>query len=291
MLRALFLLALCLATPAMAAQPLQVVASFSIVADMAREVGGERVAVSALVGPDEDAHSFQPRPSDARRVRDAAVVLANGLGFDGWIGRLARSAGRHAPVMVVSRSVVPIEFSAGQEVGVDPHAWQDLGNAVLYVHSIATALGDADPAGASAYARNAAAYIARIKALDAEIRATIARIPPQQRRIVTSHDAFGYFARAYGLEVLAPVGVSGSAEPTAAGVAALIRQLRREQVPAVFIENISDPRLVQRIQQESGARFGGTLYSDALSLDKPAAGTYLGMMRTNLETLARAMLR
>lgn len=289
-------LALLAALPLRAA-PLEVVASFSIVADLAREVGGERVSVTALVGPDEDAHGFAPRPSDARRIRDADLVVANGLGFDTWIERLAQSAGYRGPIVIASAGVEPIEdhtahgHAHGHDHGaIDPHAWQDVRNAQRYVANIAAALIDIDPDGADHYRDNAARYTAALQALDAEIRSTLAAVPAERRKVVTSHDAFGYFGRAYGLRFLAAAGVGSHSEPSAAGVARLVRQLRRENVAVVFLENVNDPRLIERIGSESGARVGGTLYSDALSAADGAAPTYVDMMRHNLGVLMDGLL-
>ncbi|MGB7991449.1 MAG: zinc ABC transporter substrate-binding protein, partial [Candidatus Methylophosphatis roskildensis] len=277
------------------AEPLPVVATFSIIADLTRAVGGERVRVRALVGPDADAHVYQPTPADARLIGRARLVVANGLGFEGWIDRLVAAAGYRGEVLVASDGIEVLHADehgkAARHHGTDadPHAWQDLRNVKRYVMNIAAALSRADPSGASRYRANAAAYAARLDALEAEFRTAIGRLPPQRRRVVTSHDAFGYLARAYGLRFEAPVGVSTDAEASAADVAALIRQIRREGIPAVFLENISDARLLERVRAETGARIGGTLYSDALSGPGGPAANYLDMMRHNLNTLTAAL--
>ena len=288
------------------AQPLEVTTSFSILGDLVGQVGGERVKVRTLVGADEDAHAFQPRPSDARNVGGAALVVVNGLGFDDWMVRLARSGGYKGEVVVASAGIDTLAMTTddhghdhGHDHGdeddkanakaVDPHAWQDVGNVRRYVANIADALAKADPAGASAYRANAERYDGELKALDAEIRAAFAALPTERRKVVSSHDAFGYFGRAYGIRFLSPVGVSNNAEPTAQGVARLIRQLKAEKVPAVFIENVADPRLIERIRSESGAQIGGTLYSDALSKAGGPAPNYVQMMRANLDALRQAM--
>jgi zinc/manganese transport system substrate-binding protein len=292
MLRRLLLLALLVCSLTCHASPLEIVTSFSILGDLLRQVGGERVRVTSLVGPGEDAHGYQPRPSDARRVKGAALVVANGLGFDPWLERLARSAGYQGEVVIASQGIRPLEMpahgdpDAGPEL--DPHAWQDVSQTRRYVATIAAALGSADPAGAAAYRAQAARYDATLASLDGEIRQAVSSLPAERRLVVTSHEAFGYFARAYGLHVLAPVGLSSNAEPTAAGVAALIRQIRQVRAPAIFLENISDPRLLERIRRESGARLGGTLYSDALA-PAPPADSYAGMMRENLRVLMTAL--
>jgi zinc/manganese transport system substrate-binding protein len=281
---------------ARAAADIEVVASFSILGDLVREVGGERATVHALVGPDQDAHVYEPRPSDARRAGTARLVVTNGLGFDDWLPRLARSSGYKGAVVVASDGIRPLPMNrpddhdhGGSAGRADPHAWQDIGNVRIYIGNIAAALAAVDPDGTDAYRANAARYLAALDALDADIRKAIARLPEERRKVVSSHDAFGYFARAYGLRFLAPAGVAGHSEPGARSVARLIAQLRREKAPPVFLENVSDPRLIERIRSESGAVMGGTLYSDALSSADGPAPTYLAMMRHNLATLMAAL--
>lgn len=290
-------------TPPAAREPLPVVASFSILGDLAQRIGGERVNVHVLVGPDADAHVYQPTPADAKRLGRAALVVVNGLGYEGWIDRLIASAGYRGPRVVASAGVVPLTASYeghgaahghahGHRKGgkdVDPHAWQDLANARRYVDNIAAALAAADPAGKDAYAANAGALQAEIDALDGEIRALLGALPEARRVVVTSHDAFAYFARAYGIRFVSPAGVSTDGAATAADVAKLIRQIRRDKIPAVFVENVSDPRLLDRIRAETGAKVGGTLYSDALSGPAGPAASYLSMMRHNAKTLAAAL--
>lgn len=274
------------------AEPLQVVASFSLLADMSRQVGGDRVEVKALVGPNGDAHVYQPTPTDAKTLAKADLVVMNGLGFEGWMERLVKAAGYRGPLVVASRGVTLLKLrhsDGAREGNADPHAWQDPANGRHYVVNIREALIQADPSGAEVYRARAEAYLARLDALDREARTTLGVLPPTRRKLVSSHDAFGYFARAYGLEFIAPVGVSTDAESSAADVAALIRQIRREQIPAVFVENISDPRLLERIRRETGARLGGTLFSDALSSADGPASTYLDMLRHNVRTLAAAL--
>jgi len=277
-------------------QPLPVVASFSILADFVTEVGGPRVAVTALVGPDGDGHVYQPTPADARTVAAARLVIVNGLGFEGWMDRLVKASGSRATIVTATRSVKPLrDPEAGHGHGhahgqhVDPHAWQDVGNARLYVTAIRDALIEADPAGRSDYEARATAYLGRLEALDGEIKAAIAKIPANRRRVITSHDAFGYFSKAYGLVFVAPQGVSTESEASAKDVARIIRQIRAEKLPAVFLENVSDPRLMERIAKETGARIGGKLYSDALSRADGTAGTYIEMMRNNIRELSSAL--
>ncbi|MDR0702228.1 MAG: zinc ABC transporter substrate-binding protein [Azoarcus sp.] len=299
-LRALLVLLGLLLVCARAAADIEVVTSFSILGDLVREVGGERVTVYALAGPDQDVHLHEPRPSDARRAGSARLVAINGLGLDDWLPRLARSSGYKGAVVVASDGIRPLPMNSpgdhdgdhehgGSARRIDPHAWQDVDNVRIYIGNIAAALTAADPDGANIYRANAARYLAALDALEADIRKAIARLPEERRKVVSSHDAFGYFARAYGLRFLAPAGVAGHSEPGARSVARLIAQLRREKSPPVFLENIQDSRLIERIRSESGAVAGGTLYSDALSSADGPAPTYLAMMRHNLATLMTAL--
>ncbi|SCW86818.1 metal ABC transporter substrate-binding protein [Ancylobacter rudongensis] len=294
-----------------------VVASFSILGDFVKEVGGDRVEVTTLVGPNGDAHVFQPAPGDAKKVSAAQIVFVNGLGFEGWIDRLVKASGTKAEIVVATKGITPREMADEDEDehaahdhgkdhkdhdhddhaekdghvhgGTDPHAWQSVANAQIYVANIRDALIAADPAGKAAYEANAAAYTAKLGALDAEIKAAMAAIPDSRRRIITSHDAFGYFGAAYGVEFIAPQGVSTDSEASAKDVARIIRQIKAENIPAVFMENISDPRLVKRIAKETKAKVGGELFSDALSDDKGPASTYIDMMKNNVAQLSSAL--
>lgn len=289
---ALILLLATMAAPAAAQEKLKVVATFSILADFVRNVGGDRVAVNALVGPNGDAHVYQPAPGDAKTLADARLVFANGLGFEGWINRLVKASGTRAPTIVATKGVKPrkAEDDQGHAHGdADPHAWQSVANARIYVANIRDALSLADPAGKDSYAANAAAYVAKLDALEAEVKAAIEKIPSDRRRIITTHDAFGYFAAAYGITFIAPQGVSTEAEVSAKDVARIITQIRKQKIPAVFLENVTDERLLKRIGAESGARIGGTLYSDALTDANGQAATYLDMMRHNVKQIAAAL--
>lgn len=295
-------LAVVLSAPAIAADRLPVVASFSILGDMTARVGGDRVAVTTLVRPDGDAHVYEPTPDDVRAVAAARLLVVNGLGFEGWMDRLAGASGYAGPVVVASKGVAPREMAEEEHAdaeghdhhghdhhGIDPHAWQDVANAVTYVKSIAAGLDAADPAGKATYDANAAAYVAELEALDAEVRAALATLPADRRRIITSHDAFGYFGAAYGLRLSAPEGLSTEAEASAADVAALIRQIRADAVPAIFVENIKDRRLIDQIAAETDAAVGGELYTDALSDKDGPAPTYVEMVRHNVKTLTEAL--
>lgn len=294
------------ATTTVAAAPLKVVASFSILGDMVVQVGGELVAVRTLVGPDGDAHVYQPTPGDAQAVAGAGLVVVNGLGFEGWLDRLIGAAGYRGQVVTASSGVAAQTMVEEEEEGgvtrpgrklvspkrvEDPHAWQDLRNGVIYVRNIAEGLAAADPANAATYRARAQAYARELTALDRWVRDTLEPIPADRRKVITGHDAFGYFANAYGVMFTAPVGISTEAEPTAADVARLIRQIRQEHVKALFVENMTDPRLIEQIGRETGAEPGGTLYADALSQAAGPAPTYVAMFRHNTALLAAAMRR
>ncbi|KQP50437.1 metal ABC transporter substrate-binding protein [Methylobacterium sp. Leaf108] len=276
------------------ATPIRAVATFSILGDLVRQVGGDRVVVSTLVGPDADAHGYNPAPGDARTLLEAQIVFVNGIGFEGWIDRLIKASGSKAPVITASTGVATIAdqdhgHDHGKDHPVDPHAWQSIPNAKRYVANIRDGLARVDPAHAAAYAANAAAYLARLDALDARARAAIAAIPADQRRVITTHDAFGYFGAAYGLRFIAPQGVSSDSEASPRDVARIIRQIRKDKIPAVFLENIADPRLMQQIAKESGARIGGKVYSDALSKPDGPAASYIDMMTNNLAAFGSAL--
>jgi zinc/manganese transport system substrate-binding protein len=273
----------------MAAEKLKAVASFSILADLVKQVGGDHVEVTAIVGPDGDAHVFQPSPLDAKAIADANIVVINGLGLEGWTARLIQSSGTKAPVVVASKGVRPLQGEGEEKGKADPHAWQSIANAKIYVANIRDGLIAADPADKADFEANAKAYLARLDQLEAEVKAAIASIPPKNRKIITTHDAFGYFARAYGMSFIAPQGVSTETEPSAKDVAKIIRQIKAQRIPAVFLENISDDRLMQQIARETGARIGDKLYSDALSNPDAGAGTYLDMMHNNIAAFTKAL--
>jgi zinc/manganese transport system substrate-binding protein len=284
-----------------------VVASFSILGDMVTQIAGDRVRLRMLAGPNADAHSFSPRPSDAQALRGAALVVRNGLGFDGWMDRMIRAAGYTGPVATATQGITPRQMDAhshGHDHGgagrrqnhsvaprqvPDPHAWQDLRFGIAYARTIAAALAQAVPAEAAAIQANAAAYVARLEALDAWVRAQVAAVPEARRKVVTSHDAFGYFGAAYGVTFLAPQGISTEAEPSAADVARLIRQIRAEGITAVFLENMGNPATLERLAREAGVTVRGRLYADALSEPAGPAPTYEAMFRHNIGVLVPAM--
>ncbi|MEM9707552.1 MAG: zinc ABC transporter substrate-binding protein [Pseudomonadota bacterium] len=364
------LVAASLALPGMAAaeEPIPVVATFSILGDMVQRIGGEHIALTTLVGPDGDAHVYQPTPQAAAAVSGAEVLFMNGLEFEGWLERLAEAASFDGELVVATAGIDPLEFDehdehgdehgeehadhddhggehgdedhasaehdhdhgdehaeeqasaehdhdhgdehgeeqaelsdhddhddhgdahAGHDHGAfDPHAWQSIENALVYVDNITAALAKEDPSNAAAFYENRAAYVAELEALEADIDLMMAAIPEERRTIVTSHDAFGYLAAHYGLEFEAPQGLSTESEASAADVAELITQIREESISAVFVETITDNRLIEQIASETGAIVGGTLYSDALSGAEGPAATYIDMMRHNAMTLSQAL--
>jgi zinc/manganese transport system substrate-binding protein len=269
---------------------IEVVASFSILADFVANVGVDRVLVASLVGPNGDAHVYSPTPSDARKLAAAKVVFINGLGFEGFMPRLVQVSSTKARVVVASNGITPRKLSgSGAPDAFDPHAWQSVGNAKIYIANIRAGLTAADPDGRAAYERSATAYLDRLDALDRDIRAAVAKIPVARRRIVTTHTAFGYFQDAYGLEFIALEGIATDAEPSARDLAKIIAQLKRDHIAAVFLENVTDPRLLEQIAAETGGRIGGTLYSDALTDASGEAPSYLAMMRHNLKVLTAAL--
>lgn len=313
-----------LAASAARAEELKVVASFSVIADMARNVGGDQVAITTLVGADSDVHVYEPSPADAAALSKADVVLVNGLHFEGFLHRLVESSASEAAIVELAKDVKPIAFKqpsaeAEGETGghdhdgehghdgvhdhatgsdhhahvhgpIDPHAFQSIPNAITYVRNIADAFCAADSEGCAAYRANAESYTERLRDLDREVRAMIATIPAGKRVVITSHDAFGYFGHEYGLTFLAPQGIATDAEPSAADVAKLIGQVKHQKAAAIFVENITNARLIEQIAAETGVKVGGTLYSDALSGPDGPAPTYMDMMRVNADRIRGAIL-
>ena len=276
-----------LASPLQAADRINVVASFSIISDFVRAIGGERVNLTTLVGPDSDVHVYAPTPSDAKTVAAAQVLIVNGLGLEGWLPRLVQSSGSKAPIVTATTGIAPLKSGSDS----DPHAWQSVVNAKLYVTNIRDALAGADPADAAFFRDRAGRYLADLDGLDREVREAIGKIPPSRRKVISTHDAFGYFAAAYGIAFIAPLGVSTESEPSARDIAKIIGQVRAARIPAVFLENISDDRLVGRIAAETGAVIGGTLFSDSLTTEKGDAPTYIAMVRHNIKPLTSALER
>jgi zinc/manganese transport system substrate-binding protein len=289
-MRARFWLCLVLAittSPLHAAERLNVVVSFSILGDFVQEVGGDRVNLTTLVGPNSDVHVYTPAPADAKTVAEARLLVINGLGLEGWLPRLLQSSGSRAEIVEAAKSIAPLRLGSD----ADPHAWQSVANAKIYVANIRDALIAADPADAETFRTRTDRYLAKLDALDAEVRGAIAKIPPERRKVISTHDAFGYFAAAYGVAFIAPLGVSTESEPSARDIAKIIAQVRSARIPAVFLENISDDRLVGRIAAETGAKIGGTLFSDSLTDEKGEAPTYIAMVRHNIMALTSALGR
>jgi len=284
---------------AQGADKLPVVASFSIVADFVREVGGDRIALTTIVGPGGDGHVYSPTPMDAKTLAAAKVIVVNGLKFEGWMDRLIKASGAKGRVITAAQGIkvrnVPHRHGHkdnhghDHSGGADPHAWQSVANARRYVENIRNGLIAADPEGKAVYETNAASYIARLEALDKEIKSVFEGIPKERRVLITSHDAFGYFGPAYGFRLISPVGVSTESEASAKDVAIIIREIKRRKAAAVFMENVSDPRLAKRIADETGAKIGGTLFSDALTAKDGLAPDYIAMMRHNAKTIADAL--
>jgi zinc/manganese transport system substrate-binding protein len=273
-------LLLVLATPAVAQDKIKVVATFSILGDLVTEVGGDRIDLTTLVGPDTDAHTYQPRPNDLRVLAGARVLVSNGLGFEGWIDRLADAASFKGTRIVVSKDAA---------VGPDPHCWQDVACTRRYVANIATGLAAADPWNATTYRERAQAYDAKLATLEAWIRGEIATVPEDRRKAITGHNSFHYFSRAYGVRFEAPRGYSTDSEPSARDMAELIRQVRAQKIKALFIENMTNPVLIEEIARDAGATVGPRLYSDALSKPGGPAPTYDAMMRYNVAALVAGM--
>ncbi len=294
--RFLLAAALLLAVVPASAQPrIKVVATFSILGDFASEVGGYRIELSTLVGPDTDAHTYQPRPTDARTLAAAQALVSNGLGFEGWISRLAKAAPFKGRNIVGSSGVPTLKVRQAHGHGhaddADPHCWQDVAYARRYVANIAAGLAAADPANAAYYRERAALYDKRLAELDQWVKAEVGKVPASQRKIITSHDAFRYFSNAYGVQFQAPRSYNTESEPSAKDVAALIRQVREQHIKALFVENMTNPGLVEQIARESGAVVGPRLYSDALSKPGGPAATYEAMMRHNVTALVAGMLK
>jgi zinc/manganese transport system substrate-binding protein len=269
---------------------LSVIATFSILGDLVKNVGGDRIEVATLVGPNSDTHVYEPTPAAAKKVAAAKVVFVNGLGFEGWMTRLVKASGTKATSVTASTGVKSRKMDEEGHQVTDPHAWQSVANAKIYIANIRDGLIAADPAGKSTYEANASGYLAKLDVMEAEVKDVIGKIPKDRRRIITSHDAFGYFGAAYGIEFIAPEGVSTESAASARDVARIIAQIRKQKIPAVFMENIADPRMMEQIAKESGAKVGGRLFSDALSDDKGPAPSYIDMMRNNIHQLSSALV-
>ena len=265
------------------------VASFSILGDMVSRVGGDLVEVTTIVGANADTHVYEPKPADAVALSHTQIFFVNGLGFEGWMDRLVQSTVFKGTTVTASTGVKTRRMEEdGQEI-TDPHAWQNLGNGLLYVKNIADGLCRVEPEACPTFRKNAAAYSTEISALDTEVKERISAVPEAKRKVITTHDAFGYFGAAYGVSFLAPEGISTESEASAADVAKLIAQIKREGVTALFVENMSDPRLIEQIGKETGVKIGGEIYADALSEKGQGGATYIEMFKHNISLLAPAM--
>ena len=279
---------LMLTTAALAA-PLPVTASFSILGDMVQQVGGDKVAVTSIVGPDEDTHVYEPTPGDVKKLLAGKAFFVNGLGFEGWMQRLVQSSGYTGQVVVATTGIAPRQLDEDGKTVEDPHAWQSLANGLVYVDNILKGLCAADAADCDSFTANATAYQARISALDAQVKAEIGAVPQDKRKVITTHDAFGYFGAEYGVTFLAAEGLSTDAEPSAAGLAALVTQLKTAGVKAIFLENMSDPRVLEQIARETGATIGGELFADALTQPGKGGEHYLDIATHNAAALVAGM--
>lgn len=294
--RALLLTAAALVPSAHAATPKLVVTSFSILADLVHEIAGPHARIVSLVGPDQDLHAYEPRPSDLRTLAGADLLVLNGLGVEGWSARMAQASGFKGHTVIASRGITPLRPATGGAAGAsaeegeyDPHAWQNVANVERYVANIRDGLVTIDPANAGAYKAGAAAYLGKLAALDKEVRAGFAAIPAARRRVITTHDAMAYYGHAYGITFRAPFGISTESEPSARDVATLERQIRNEHIVALFFENISNNTLLRQIARDTGVRIGGELYSDALSPAGGPAATYIAMIRHNTRQIVAAL--
>jgi len=288
-----FILAWSSEAMAAAAPPIRVVVSFSILEDIVRRIGGGEILVTSLIGPDSDAHVFEPSPDQARLLAEAKLFVINGLGFEGWLARLTRSAQFSGIVVTATEGIVPImTIETGQASPLpDPHAWQDARNGVIYADNIARALAGIDPSNAESYRQRFGRYKAELETLDRQVRSELREIPADKRRVITSHRAFAYYSKAYGVTFMAAEGLNTESEPSAKAVAELIRQIRREHIKALFLENISDPRLVEELARDTGTTPGPPLYSDALSRPNGPAPTYVRMIKYNTAALKQGMLK
>jgi zinc/manganese transport system substrate-binding protein len=277
---------------------LKVAASFSILGDIVQQIGGDVIELHVLAGANSDAHVFEPTPADAKTLAGADLVIINGLGFEGWIERLVSASGYKGEVLTASKGIKTL----GQEEehhdhdehdhhgSVDPHAWHNVANVKTYVANIRDALVKYDAANAAVYNARTRDYLLQLDKLDAWIKSEVAKVPQVKRKVITTHDSFRYFADGYGISFIAPLGVSTDSDASAGDIARLIDQLRAGQVQAVFLENISDGRVIRQLQADAQAHIGGTLYSDALSEKSGKAGTYIDLMRHNTAQLVAGML-
>lgn len=273
---------------------LKVIASFSVLGDMVKNVAGDDIELKTLVGANGDAHEYQPTPASVKDISKADLVITNGLGLEGWLPRMIESSGYKGKIVEATTGIKPLKLAeeeGEQHGGQDPHAWQNVANGKIYVTNIRDALIAADKVHADDYRKNAENYLKKLDNLDAWVKTEIAKVPAEKRKVISTHDAFQYFAKAYNVEFLAPQGLSTESQPSAADVAKLEDQIRAQKITAVFFENMTDSRLIKQLEKDAGAHVGGTLYSDALSAENEPAPNYIAMFKHNVPALASAMLK
>jgi len=266
-----------------------VVTTFSILGDMVHEIGQDKIELKTLVGPDQDSHVFEPRPQDGKELGAANLVVVNGLGFEGWLDRLIEASGFHGKILVATTGIIPLTHVRDREEIIDPHAWHSLKNAQIYIDNIVSGLSALLPGESQFFKHQGELYKKSLKALEEDTCKKLAHIPLQKRKVITGHNAFGYLGREFDITFFAPLGLSTESEPSAKGIARLIHQIQTEGIQAIFIENISNPRLMEQIASETHTHLEGTLYSDALSAPGTGAESYLKMMKFNLNLLTTAM--
>ena len=279
------LLLILIASISTASAKIKVVSTFSILGDMVKNIGGDKIELTTLVGPNGDGHVYEPTPADAKSIANADLVFVNGLGFEGWIDRLVKASGYKGKIIIATKGIKDLKF----EGELDPHAWQDLSNGRIYIKNIKNALTDINPKNSDYYKKKFIAYDEILESMDKSTKDRFADISKKNRKVITSHDAFLYFGRAYDIDFRSPVGVTTESEPSAGELAALITEMRKDGIKALFAENITDPRLIKQLAREVNAEIGGTLYSDALSDASEPANTYINMFKYNVNELASVL--
>lgn len=283
------LLASAAGTATASAKTIDVVASFTVLADVVKNVGGDHTNVKSLVPPNGDPHDFEPTPEDAKSIKSANVTFVSGEGLESWFQRLAKASGTTVSPVVVSKGIKTHDFVDDGKTVTDPHVWNSVPNVEIWVDNIEQALAKADPEDAADFKANADAYKAKLKELDSSVQQKIAATPKDARKILTSHDAFGYYGREYGVEFMAPLGVSTEKEASAADVAKLINQIKKEKIKYYFFENSNDAKLIKQVASATGAQPGGELYPEALSAADGPAPTYIQLITYNTDQLVSAM--
>nr|WP_310616300.1 metal ABC transporter substrate-binding protein [Pantoea cypripedii] len=278
-----------LISPLALAKTVDAVASFTVLADIVKQVGGDHVNVKSLVGPNGDPHTFEPTPQDSQALAQADVVFVSGLGLEGWMDRLVSASGYKGSLVVASQGINTREMVDDGKTITDPHAWNSMANGVIYATNVMNALIKADPEDAAAIRKQGENYIQQLQKLDSWAKTSFAAVPQSKRKVLTSHDAFGYFGQRYGVSFLAPVGFSTEAEASASDVASIIKQLKSEHINTYFMENQTDPRLVKQIASATGAKPGGELYPEALSEANGPAASYEAAFKHNVNVMLKSM--